>query len=149
METIAKERKMQYKYKRMIYTKVKRILKKGRKIMTRFKNVLIIVIISMLVIMMVTVVNATDDDTYTNIIDEGTSNNNTNNTTLNNTNTNNTVKNNTTNNNTTNKTNNGITNANTLPKAGTTQNISAIVIAIIFGISAVYAYKKIKDYNIK
>lgn len=49
--------------------------------------------------------------------------------------------------NTTNKVNNN-TNSNTvMPNAGLDTSITFVIIA--FGISAVYAYKKIKDYNIK
>lgn len=110
--------------------------------MSKIKNVIIIAIIGILIIMMTNIVNATDDDTYVNIIDENANNNSTLNTT------NNTNKNNT-NNNTNNNTTNSTTNADTLPKAGLTQNVSAIVLATIFGISAIYAYKKIREYNIK
>lgn len=122
--------------------KLKDFKEEGEKTMSKIKNVIIIAIIGILIIMMTNIVNATDDDTYVNIIDENANNN----STLNNTN--NTNKNNT-NNNTNNNTTNSTTNADTLPKAGLTQNVSAIVLVTIFGISAIYAYKKIREYNIK
>lgn len=58
----------------------------------------------------------------------------------------------------TNNTNN-ITNANnttnntsaneTLPKTGITEDYAIIAFAVICGVSAIYAYKKVKNYNIK
>lgn len=67
----------------------------------------------------------------------------TNNTVTNNT-TNNTVLNTSTTNNTVNKVNNV---TNTLPKTGIEDSPAAIIM-IIGVISAIYAYKKIRDYNI-
>lgn len=78
---------------------------------------------------------------------------------------NNTTKNNTTTNNTTNKTNNTTNTSNTLntsnltnktannttnttlPKTGIASSTSIVVLITIFGISAIYAYNKIKDYR--
>lgn len=57
---------------------------------------------------------------------------------------------NTTNNtaNTTNKTNNSSVYTNTnLPKTGLTDSIPVAALIVILGISAVYAYKKVKDYK--
>ncbi|MBR6033892.1 MAG: LPXTG cell wall anchor domain-containing protein [Clostridia bacterium] len=45
-------------------------------------------------------------------------------------------------------TNNSSTYSN-LPKAGSSDNIVLIAVIALFGVSALYAYKKIKDYNIK
>ena len=51
------------------------------------------------------------------------------------------------NNNTTNTTNNTNNTNNTMPNTGIGENSSLIIIAIA-GISAIYAYRKIKEYNI-
>lgn len=37
----------------------------------------------------------------------------------------------------------------TLPKTGITEDYAIIAFAVICGISAIYAYKKVKNYNIK
>lgn len=92
----------------------------------------------------------------------------TNNTTSNNTaaTTNNTVRNSTTNtsntanvtnttnntavlttNNTANASNTTTYNATSLPKTGIGDSMPAIILTIVFGISAIYAYKKIQDYR--
>ena len=48
------------------------------------------------------------------------------------------------------KTNNtSVYNNTNLPKAGSADSIAVIAIIAVFGISALYAYKKIKDYNLK
>lgn len=76
----------------------------------------------------------------------GTSNNTSNSNSTNNT----TNRNNTSNNtNSTNNTNNSsiYNNTNSLPKTGVTDSIPVAVLLIVFAISAVYAYKKIKDYR--
>ena len=84
-------------------------------------------------------------------------NTNTNNTLRNNTNTNNTSRNNTnTNNASRNNTNTNISNYNNtskynnstnLPDTGLEDSFPTIALIVVFGISAVFAYKKIKDYN--
>ena len=49
---------------------------------------------------------------------------------------------------TTNKTNNSSVYTNTnLPKTGLTDSIPVAALIVILGISAVYAYKKVKDYR--
>lgn len=80
-------------------------------------------------------------------------NTNTNNTTTNNTNTNrNTSTNNTntslnTSTNNVSSYNNATNNTSNLPKTGIEDSIPTMVLIVVFGISAIYAYKKIKDYN--
>lgn len=37
----------------------------------------------------------------------------------------------------------------TLPKTGVTENYAIISFAVICGVSAIYAYRKVKNYNIK
>lgn len=45
--------------------------------------------------------------------------------------------------------NTSVYNNSNLPKAGSTDSFTVIAIIAVFGVSALYAYKKIKDYNIK
>ena len=90
------------------------------------------------------------DNNTTNGTSNGTSNSNSNSTNSNTNSTNNTNRNNTSNNtNRTNNTNNSsiYNNTNSLPKTGVTDSIPVAVLLIVFAISAVYAYKKIKDYR--
>ncbi len=79
-----------------------------------------------------------DNNTNTNNTNTNTnrSNTNTNNT---NTNTNNTNKSNTN--------NSSIYNNTNLPKTGIEDSIPVAMLVVVFGISAVYAYKKIRDYK--
>lgn len=78
-----------------------------------------------------------------------------NNTTDNNTKADNTNTNKNTNNKNTNNTNTNKNNANNssiynntnLPKTGIEDSIPVAMLVVVFGISAVYAYKKIKDYK--
>lgn len=51
--------------------------------------------------------------------------------------------------NTNNDTNSSTYNNTNLPKAGSSDSIVVIVMVAIFGASALYAYKKIRDYNIR
>lgn len=82
----------------------------------------------------------------TNTVGNNNSNNVNANTNSNNTNTNRTNTN--TNANNTNKNNNSSVYNNTnLPKTGIEDSIPVAVLVVIFGISAVYAYKKIKEYR--
>ncbi len=37
----------------------------------------------------------------------------------------------------------------TLPKTGVTEDYAIIAFAVVCGISAIYAYKKVKKYNVK
>ena len=66
--------------------------------------------------------------------------NNTNNTNTRNTNTNNTSNTNTRN-------NSSVYNDTNLPKTGIEDSIPVALLVVIFGISAIYAYKKIRDYR--
>ena len=73
-------------------------------------------------------------------------NNTTSNTALNNTTRNNTV-NNTTNNAVLTTNNTSSYNNTSLPKTGLEDHIPATILLVVFGVSAVYAYKKIQDYR--
>lgn len=72
-----------------------------------------------------------------NTTSNNTSNNNTNNTNTNNTNTNNTS----------NVNSSSIYNNTNLPHTGIEDSVPAVALIVVFGISAIYAYKKIKDYR--
>lgn len=74
-------------------------------------------------------------------------NNNNSNNNNNNTNNNNTNRSNTNNTNRTNTNNSNIYNNTNLPKTGIEDSIPVAILVAVFGISAVYAYKKIKDYR--
>ena len=118
-------------------------------------KVVTILLISVMVMLFATTVNAANENdnevkdlTHTLL--------NSNNTTENNTPANDTPKNNTPKNNTNNNTNNTANNTNksvynntnsNLPKTGIEDSIPVAMLVVIFGISAVYAYKKISDYK--
>ena len=116
-------------------------------------KVISILVVSLMVMLFSTNVMAAETDNgftdltprVDNNTTNGTSNNTANSNSANNTNRNNTSK----NTNRTNNTNNSsiYNNTNTLPKTGVTDSIPVAVLLIVFAISAVYAYKKIKDYR--
>ena len=112
-------------------------------------KVISILVISLMVMLFSSNVMAADNG-FTDLTPPANNTNTANNQNTNSTNTNNTNRNNTSNNtNRTNNTNNSsiYNNANTLPKTGVTDSIPVAVLLIVFAISAVYAYKKIKDYK--
>lgn len=126
--------------------------------MTNLKKLLVVLLIAVVMIGVSNVVLATeaDENNVTFIPDEEGNNtaNNTNtpdtNSLFNNNNTNtNTNTNTNRTNNTTNNTNSSQYNNSNLPKAGSSDGITIMVVVAVFGISALYAYKKIRDYNIK
>ncbi len=104
-------------------------------------KVVSILIISVMVMIFSTNVFAADNTNgFTQLTLDGS------NTAANNTNTNNTNTNNTNTN--SNKVNNtSIYNNTNLPKTGVASSIPVAMLVVVFGISAVYAYKKIKDYR--
>ena len=111
-------------------------------------------IISLIVVAMANQVFADNVTVLTNALGNSSSssnssstNNITSNTALNNTTRNNTV-NNTIKNNSVLTTNNTSSYNNTsLPKTGIEDHIPATILLVVFGVSAVYAYKKIQDYR--
>ena len=111
-------------------------------------------IISLIVVAMANQVFADNVTDLTNALGNSSSssnssstNNITSNTELNNTTRNNTV-NNTIKNNSVLTTNNTSSYNNTsLPKTGIEDHIPATILLVVFGVSAVYAYKKIQDYR--
>ena len=116
-------------------------------------KVISILVVSLMVMLFSTnVMSAETDNGFTDLtprVDNNTTNGTSNNT-ANSNSANNTNRNNTSNNtNRTNNTNNSsiYNNTNTLPKTGVTDSIPVAVLLIVFAISAVYAYKKIKDYR--
>lgn len=114
--------------------------------MSNLKKLGIVVMVVAIMIAFSSTVLATDSNTFVNIPDDSLGNR-VNNNTMNNT-TNNTVKNNTVNN-TTNKNTSSVYNNTSLPKAGSVDSVTVLAVIAVFGVSAVYAYKKIRDYNIK
>lgn len=115
-----------------------------------------ILLISVMLILFTTTVNAADNDAgFTDLT--GTLNNTSGNTNTGNTNTNSNTNNTNTNTNTnTNKNTNSNTNSskynntnknNDLPKTGIEDSIPVALLVVVFGISAVYAYKKINEYK--
>ena len=118
-----------------------------------------ILLISVMVMLFTTTVNAAENDpgftdltgTLNNTSSNNTSGNvnaNTNTNSNSNTNTNNTNKSNNTSTNNTNSTKYNNTNKNTdLPKTGIEDSIPVALLVVVFGISAVYAYKKINEYK--
>ena len=113
-------------------------------------------VLSLMIIFIATSVTATDGFTdmtnslVSNNSSNSTSNNATGNTNTSNSNSNgtNTNTNTNTNSNRTNNTNNSsIYNNSSLPKTGIGDTLPIAALVVVFGISAVYAYKKIKDYK--
>ena len=117
---------------------------------SKLVKIVLIMILSLIVILAVNTRQsfAANNITITDLTNSiGSNNTTTNNTTGNNTAINNTVVNNTTNNTvlTTNNTSNY--NNSSLPKTGIEDSMPTVVLLVVFGISAVYAYKKMKDYK--
>lgn len=118
-----------------------------------------ILVVSLMLILFTTSVNAADTNTNTGFTDISDTLNG-NNTTGNNTASNNTVGNNASNNSNTNisnslatnnsannSANSSVYNNTSLPKTGIGDTLPIAALVVVFGISAVYAYKKIKDYR--
>lgn len=112
-----------------------------------------IVLIFMMVSLVTVSVFAADDASFNEITLSGnnTSSSNTNsNTTNSNTNTNtnsNTNSNINISKNNTNVNNSSVYNTNNLPQTGISDSIPVVMLVVVFGISAVFAYKKISDYK--
>lgn len=114
-------------------------------------KVISILVISLMVMLFSTNVMAAETDNGFTDLTPSVNNTNTNNSNTNSTNNTNSNTNNTNTNNTnrTNNTNNSsiYNNTNSLPRTGVTDSIPVAVLLTVFAISAVYAYKKIKDYK--
>ena len=121
-----------------------------------------VLLISVMVMLFTTFVNAADNDSgfndLTGTINTTSSNNTTGNSNVDNTNagnTNSNISNNTNTNSNANKNTNNSSiyknsnaNKNTdLPKTGIEDSIPVAMLVVVFGISAVYAYKKINEYK--
>ena len=111
-------------------------------------KVVLVLGISLMVMLFTTNVMAANEVDLTNTIDNpsssSNSNSNSNNSNSNSNRTNNTNTNRTNN---TNTNNSSIYNNTSLPKTGITDSIPVAVLLVVFGVSSVYAYKKIKDYK--
>ena len=123
---------------------------------TNLLKVFSILILSVMVIFMAKSVNAADGftDMTNTLVNNGTSNNSSTNNSANtntsnsNTNTSNTNRTNTnTNTNRSNTRNSSVYNNTSLPSTGIEDSLPIAALVVVFGISAVYAYKKIKDYR--
>ena len=116
---------------------------------TNLIKVVTIILISIMVILFSTSVFAADNDDITILTLNNTNKTNTNtNTNKTNTNTNTNKTNTNTNKTNTNNTNNSSVYNNTdLPKTGVESSIPVVALVVAFGVSAVYAYRKISDYR--
>lgn len=113
---------------------------------TNLIKVVTILLISTMVILFSTNVFAADNDA--GFQDLTSTLNNTNGTNTGNTNKNNANANvNNTNTNKTNTNNSSIYNNTDLPKTGVESSIPVVALLVVFGVSAVYAYRKISDYR--
>ena len=112
-------------------------------------KVISILLISTMVILFTTNVNAADNNGFNDLTSTLTNNatNNTGNTNSGTTNTNTAGTNNNTNTQNSNTNNSSIYNNTNLPKTGIEDSIPVAMLIVVFGISAVYAYRKIKDYR--
>ena len=115
------------------------------------KSFLVILMCAML-IFAITPVYAATDEGFEDILTGNSSNtSNTGNTNTGNKNTGNTNTNTNSSNvqnlNALRNTSNTTNTANTLPKTGIQDSLPTVLLVVVFGISAVYAYKKIKDYR--
>lgn len=125
---------------------------------SKLVKVVIGAIVSLIVIIMANQVFADDVTDLTNLLGNSSSTNNSvSNTTNNTTNStsnrtsNNTVANNSlnalTNNSVLTTNNTSVYNNSSLPKTGIEDHIPATILLVVFGVSAIYAYKKIQDYR--
>ena len=123
---------------------------------TNLIKVISILLISAMVMLFATTVNAADDNSYNDLTSTLTGN--TSNNASNTSNTNSNSSNNTSNTNSSNNTNNSLNMSNNtsnssvynntnLPKTGATDSIPEAMLVVVFGISAVYAFKKVRDYK--
>lgn len=120
---------------------------------TNLIKMLVVISISLMVILFSSnVLAATDEDGYEDLTEAlgNSTSNNSSNTGNNSTNTNNSANNNTANTNTnrSNNTNNSSTYNNTsLPKTGLSDSVPVVLLVVVFGASAIYAYKKVNEYK--
>ena len=123
---------------------------------TNLIKVISILLISAMVMLFATTVNAADDNSYNDLTSTLTGNNSSNSSNTSNTNSSNNTSN--TNSNSSNNTNNSLNMSNntnnssvynntSLPKTGASDSIPVAMLVVVFGISAVYAFKKVRDYK--
>ena len=120
---------------------------------TNLIKMLVVISISLMVILFSSnVLAAADEDGYEDLTEAlgNSTSNNSSNTGNNSTNTNNSANNKTANTNTnrSNNTNNSSTYNNTsLPKTGLSDSVPVVLLVVVFGASAIYAYKKVNEYK--
>lgn len=131
-----------------MYKRKRRIDMKKSNLIKLFSILLITVMVMMFSTNVLAADNTFNELPLTSANNTNTNTNNTN-TNTNNTNTNrtNTNTNNTNNANRANTNNSSIYNNTNLPKTGVEDSIPVAMLVVVFGISAVYAYKKIRDYK--
>ena len=115
-------------------------------------KIFLVVLVSLMLIITTSYVQAVDNTTGYQDLTNLTGNNTTGNNTANNNSTNNTARNNSNTLNTgavanNNRNNTSTYNNTSLPKTGVEDSIPTMLLLVVFGISAVYAYKKIKEYK--
>lgn len=116
-------------------------------------KVVLVLGISLMVMLFTTNVMAANEVDLTNTIDNpssssnSNSNSNSNNSNSNSNRTNNTNTNTNRTNNTNNTNNSSVYNNTNLPKTGISDSIPVALLLVVFGVSSVYAYKKIRDYK--
>ena len=118
-------------------------------------KVVLVLGISLMVMLFSTSVMAANEIDLSNTIDNGSSstsntgnsNSNSNNSNSNSNRTNNTNTNTNRTNNTNNTNNSSVYNNTNLPKTGISDSIPVALLLVVFGVSSVYAYKKIRDYK--
>lgn len=126
---------------------------------TNLIKVISILLISVMVMLFATTVNAADDNSYNDLTSTLTGNNSSNSSNSSNTsNTNSSNSTSNTNSNSSNNTNNSLNMSNntsnssvynntSLPKTGAADSIPVAMLVVVFGISALYAFKKVRDYK--
>lgn len=126
---------------------------------TNLIKVISILLISVMVMLFATTVNAADDNSYNDLTSTLTGNNSSNSSNSSNTsNTNSSNSTSNTNSNSSNNTNNSLNMSNntsnssvynntSLPKTGVADSIPVAMLVVVFGISALYAFKKVRDYK--
>lgn len=106
---------------------------------TNLIKVISILLISVMVMLFATTVNAADDNSYNDLTSTLTGNNSNSANNANNTNNSSNMTNNTN--------NSSVYNNTSLPKTGAADSIPVAMLVVVFGISAVYAFKKVRDYK--
>lgn len=112
---------------------------------TRLFKIFLVILLCVLTVLSIQLTAFAVDEEEEDLTSSYKNNTATNTNTNSNTNTNTSL--NTNSNNTSNNTNSSLYNNTNLPKTGIGDSIPVVVLIVVFGISAVYAYNKIKEYK--